>query len=375
MNRILAIARKEFIHIRRDPRLLGMILLMPIFQLFLYSYALSFDIKHLPTAVMDFDHTTMSRQYVNALEQSNYFTVNKSLTTYSEVDKTFESNSDRVVVVIAAGFGDELSAGRQGNVQVLVDGSDANSAALGQAYAGALSRIFGSKVAIAQLQAKGFNTSGAAGLSSNTRTWYNPEGRSASYFVPGLIVVLVTMVTVMQTSITLVREKETGTYEQLVVSPMRRIELMVGKIAPWSLIGAAQIVLISVIGIVAFGIPFRGSPMLLALASLLYVICTLGLGLIVSAVSETIDTATQFAALISFLPTFMLSGYIFPISSMPWLLQAISYLYPARYFIDITRMIFLKGSGFDVMWPDMVALGAFAVIIVSLAASLYRERA
>ena len=375
MNRILAIARKEFIHIIRDPRLLGMILMMPIIQLFLYSYALSFDIKHLPTAVIDFDHTTMSRQYVNTLQQSNYFTVNKTLTSYSEVDKAFESNADRIVVVIAAGFGDELNAGRTGNVQVLVDGSDANSAQLGRGYAGALSNIFGSKVIVAQMQAKGFNTSGAAGLSSYTRTWYNPEGRSAAYFVPGLIVVLVTMVTVMQTSITLVREKENGTYEQLVVSPMKRIELMVGKIAPWSLIGAAQIVIISLVGILAFGIPFRGSALLLAGASLLYVACTLGLGLIVSARSATIDTATQMAALISFLPTFMLSGYIYPLSSLPWVLQALSYLFPARYFMAITRTIFLKGGGMEVLWPDMLALGIFAVSIITLAAGLYRERA
>jgi ABC-2 type transport system permease protein len=375
MNRILAIARKEFIHIIRDPRLLGMILMMPVIQLFLYSYALSFDIKHLPTAVIDFDHTTMSRQYVNTLQQSNYFTVNKTLTSYSEVDKAFESNADRVVVVIAAGFGDELDSGRAGNVQVLVDGSDANSAQLGRGYASALSSIFGSKVVVAQMQAKGFSTAGAAGLSSYTRTWYNPEGRSAAYFVPGLIVVLVTMVTVMQTSITLVREKENGTYEQLVVSPMKRIELMVGKIAPWSLIGAAQIVIISLVGILAFGIPFRGSALLLAGASLLYVACTLGLGLIVSARSATIDTATQMAALISFLPTFMLSGYIYPISSLPWVLQALSYLYPARYFMAITRTIFLKGGGMEVLWPDMLALAIFAVSIVTLAAGLYRERA
>jgi ABC-2 type transport system permease protein len=374
MNRIIAIARKEFIHIVRDPRLLGMILMMPLIQLFLYSYALSFDIKHLPTAVLDFDHTTMSRQYINSLEQSNYFTVNQRLGAYSDVDKAFESNKDRVAVVIGAGFGNELMAGRPGNVQVLVDGSDANSAALGSAYAGALSRVFSSKVLISQMQAKGYNASGATGLSSYTRTWYNPEGRSAAYFVPGLIVVLVTMVTVLQTSITLVREKENGTYEQLVVSPMKRIELMIGKIAPWSLIGAAQIVLISLIGILVFNIPFRGSALLLAGASLLYVTCTLGLGLIVSARAETIDTAAQLAALVSFLPTFMLSGYIYPLSSMPWLLQFLSYFYPARYFMAITRTIFLKGGGLEVLWPDVGALMIFAVAIITLAASLYRER-
>lgn len=375
MNRILAITRKEFIHIIRDPRLLIMILAIPLFQLFLYSYALSFDVKHLPTAVLDFDRTAMSRQYVNALQQSNYFTVNRSLDSYDEVDEAFESNADRVVVVIADGFGNEINAGRTGDVQILVDGSDANSAQLALSYSAALSRIFGSKVVVGQLQAKGYDTSGAASLQAYTRTWYNPEGRSASYFVPGLIVVLVTMVTVLQTANTLVREKENGTYEQLVVSPIKNIELMVGKIAPWALIGALQIVIISLIGILAFHIPFRGSAALLAVASLLYVMCTLGLGLIVSARASSVDSANQLAALVSFLPTFMLSGYVFPLSSMPWILQVLSYFYPARYFMVITRTIFLKGGGLEVLWPDMLALAAFAVGIITLAAALYRERA
>jgi ABC-2 type transport system permease protein len=374
MKRILAIARKEFLHIIRDKRLLGVILIMPLIQLFLYAYALSFDVKHLPTATLDLDHTTTSRQYVNALSQSNYFTVDNVLTSYAQADKAFESNQDKVVVVVSAGFGNDVAAGRAGKVQILVDGSDANSAQIGSAYAGALSRVFGAQVAIGQIQAKGLSTSSASGLTAATRTWYNPEGVSAAYFVPGLIVVLVTMVTVLQTANTLVREKENGTYEQLIVSPIKRIELMVGKIAPWAGIGAAEIIIISVVGILAFQIPFRGSALLLALASVLYVICTLGLGLIVSARATSVDTANQLAALVSFLPTFMLSGFVFPISSMPAFLQFLSYLYPARYFMVITRTVFLKGGSLAVLWPQFAALAVFAVVIVVLAASLYRER-
>jgi len=376
MRRTLAIARKELLHIVRDPRLLGVVLIMPVFQLFLYSYALSFDVKHLPTAVLDLDHSTYSRQYVDALHQSNYFTVNKTLGTYAEADKALESGDDKVVVVVANGFGTDLAAGRAGGVQVLVDGSDANSAQLGSAYASALARIFGGKILVNQFEAKGFNvTAASAGLSANVRTWYNPEGKSASYFVPGLIVVLVTMVTVIQTSTTLVREKENGTYEQLVVSPIRRLELMVGKVAPWALIGALDIILIALIGVLAFGIPFRGSVLIFAIASLLYVTCTLGLGLIVSARATSVDSATQMAGLLSLLPTFMLSGYVFPLSSMPWVLQAISYLYPARYFMTITRTIFLKGGSLAVLLPSLVALAIFASLTIVIAALMYRERA
>jgi len=374
MRRIWAIAQKEFIHIIRDPRLLMVIVAMPLIQMFLYSYALSFDVKNLPTATLDFDRTTQSRQYLDALQQSNYFDVTKTLNSYSEVDNAFESNEDKVVVVVGAGFGNSLSAGRAGNVQILVDGSDANSAQLAQGYSAALSRVYGSKVVVSQVQAKGFSTASVPTLGANTRVWYNPEGKSAAYFVPGLIVVLVTMVMVLQSANTLVKEKENGTYEQLIVSPISKIELMVGKIAPWTLIGALEIVIIASVGILVFNIPFRGSALLLALASLLYVACTLGMGLIISARASSVDTANQLAALIGFLPTFMLSGFIFPISSLPIALQAISFLFPGRYFMVITRTIFLKGGGMEVLWPQMLALTIFAVVMVSLAASMYRER-
>jgi ABC-2 type transport system permease protein len=375
MRRIWAIARKEFIHIIRDPRLLMVILAMPLLQLFLYSYALSFDVKNLPTATLDLDHTTQSRQYLDALQQSNYFAVTQQLGSYSEVDKAFESNSDKVVVVVGNGFGTNLAAGRPGNVQILVDGSDANSAQLGQGYSAALSRVYGSKVMVSQVEAKGFSPATLPSLSARTRVWYNPEGKSAAYYVPGLIVVLVTMVLVLQTANTLVKEKDAGTYEQLIVSPIKKIELMIGKIAPWALIGAIQIIMISTIGIVVFDIPFRGSVLLLALSSLLYVTCALGMGLIISARASSVDSANQLAGLVAFLPTFMLSGFVFPLSSMPWFLQAVSYCFPGRYFMVITRTIFLKGGGMNVLWPQMLALTVFAVAIISLAASMYRERA
>ena len=375
MRRILAIARKEFIHIIRDPRLLMVIMAMPLLQLFLYSYALSFDVKNLPTATMDFDHTVQSREYLDALQQTNYFTVNQTLGSYKEVDKAFESNTDKVVVVVGAGFGNNLSAGRAGNVQILVDGSDANSAQLARGYSAALSRVYGSKVLVTQVEAKGFSTNSLASLSANTRVWYNPEGKSAAYYVPGLIVILVTTVLVLQTANTLVKERENGTYEQLIVSPIKNIELMLGKIAPWAIIGAGQIIMISLIGIFVFGIPFRGSALLLLVTSLLYVSCAMGMGLIISARAASVDTANQMAALIAFLPTLMLSGFIFPISSMPWALRVISYCFPGRYFMVITRTIFLKGGGLEVLWPQVLALAIFAVTIISLAASMYRERA
>ena len=375
MNRVLAIARKEFIHITRDRRLLATILLMPLIQLFLFSYALSFNVKNIPTAVLDQDNSTYSRQYVSALQQSDYFTVNRDLSSMSQVNGVFAQNQANVVVVLSPTFGSDIAAGRLGAVQLLIDGSDPNTAQVAQGYAAALSAVFGGRVAVSRAQAKGVSTSGAAGITPSIRTWYNPEGRSANYFIPGLIVILLTTVTIQQTALTLVREKENGTYEQLVVSPIRRIELMVGKIAPWALIGALEVIIVSAIGIFVFQIPFRGSVLLFALGSLLYVICTLGLGLIVSARASSVETANQLSALLAVLPGFMLSGFIFPIANLPIVLQAVSYIFPTRYFMVITRTIFLKGGSFAVLWPQFAALAVFAVAIIVLAAASYRERA
>lgn len=374
MRRVFAIARKEFLHIARDKRLIGMILVMPLLQLFLYAYALSFDVKYQPTAVLDLDRSAMSRKYMDALSQSNYFEVTKVVNRFGEIDTEMESGRIKAAVVIARGFGDQIARGDMGHVQVLVDGSSPNSAQIGQTYAGSLSRVFSNKILVTQLESKGFQTGSAGGLSAVMRTWYNPEGRSAAYFVPGLIVLLVTLVTVAQTANTLVKEKEDGTYEQLIVSPIRRMELMVGKIAPWALIGLIDVAVIGGVGVFAFNVPFRGSLLLFSIASLLYVICALGIGLVVSARATSVDSANQVAAMVALLPTIMLSGFVFPLGSMPWPLKALSHIFPARYFVVVCRTIFLKGAGLSALWPEYLALIFFAVFFVVLAASLYKER-
>jgi len=374
MRRILAIARKEFLHIIRDKRTLIAVLAMPLLQLFLFAYAVSFDVKDIPTAVLDQDQSALSRQYVSALQQSNYFKITQNLTAMNQVDAVFERSEDTAVVILPPGFGDTIVSGRPGPVQVLIDGSEPNSAQLGQAYATGLSRIYGIRVAVTQAETRGASTP-AGGLSALVRVWYNPEGSSSAYLVPGLIVLLLTITTVQQTANTLVREKEQGTYEQLVVSPIRRIELMVGKVMPWAAIAALQVIVISGIGLLVFGIPFRGSVGLFAVSSVLFVICALGLGLVVSARASSIETANQMAMMISFLPAFMLSGFVFPLSSIPPVLQFVSYLFPGRYFMVITRTIFLKGGGLDVLWPEIAGLAIYAVVMLVLSSLLYRERA
>jgi ABC-2 type transport system permease protein len=375
VRRILAIARKEFLHIIRDKRTLIAILVMPLLQLFLFAYAVSFDVKDIPTAVLDQDNSAYSRQYVSALQQSNYFKVTQNLDAMSEVDGVFARSEDIAVVILPPGFGDAVTAGRPGSVQVLIDGSEPNSAQLGQAYATGLSRVFGAKIAISEAQTKGASAGAQGGITGRMRVWYNAEGSSSAYLIPGLIVLLITITAVQQTANTLVREKEDGTYEQLVVSPIRRIELMIGKVMPWAFIAAGQVVMITTIGLIAFQVPFRGSVVLFAVSAVLFVICALGLGLLVSARASSIETANQLAMMISFLPAFMLSGFVFPLSSIPPFLQWISYLFPARYFTVITRTIFLKGGGLDVLWPEILSLAIYGVVALVLSALLYRERA
>jgi ABC-2 type transport system permease protein len=374
VRRVFAIARKEFLHIIRDRRTLIAVLAMPLLQLFLFAYAVSFDVKDIPTAVLDQDQSSFSRQYITTLQQSNYFKITQNLGATNEVDGVFARSEDVAVVILPPGFGDAVAAGRRAPVQVLIDGSEPNSAQLGQAYATGLSRVYGFKVALDQAETKGSSMTGG-GLTARTRVWYNPEGSSSAFLVPGLIVLLITITTVQQTANTLVSEKEHGTYEQLIVSPIRRIELMLGKVAPWAFIAAAQVVVISAIGLLVFQIPFRGSVLLFAVSSVLFVLCALGLGLVVSARSSSIESANQLAMMISFLPAFMLSGFIFPLSSIPGVLQFVSYLFPARYFMVVTRTIFLKGGGLEVLWPEVGALAIYAAVVLVLASLLYRERA
>jgi ABC-2 type transport system permease protein len=374
LHRILAIARKELKHITREPRILIGTLGLPIIQLLLFAYALSFDVQHVPTVVLDQDRTTASREYVSTLENSGFFHVVASLERLPDVDSAFLDGEARAAIVVAPGFGNDLSAGRRGQVAVLLDGSEPNSAQLGQAYANALSQVFGRQLAVARVEALGMGAAASAGIQASTRLWYNPDARSAFFLIPGLIVVIIMIVTVQQTATTLVREAEDGTLEQLLVSPVRRWELVLGKISPWALFAAADVVLISLIAVLVFGIPFRGSASLFALGSGLFVLCALAIGLVVSALAKSTGVANLTAMLVSLLPSFMLSGFVFPLANVPKLLQWISYLFPARYMVVIARSMFLKGAGWGVLWPQFAALAAYATIALTIASVAYRRK-
>jgi len=372
--RIGAVVAKEFRHLRRDPRILATVVLMPIIQLLLFAYAISFDVQNVPTIVVDLDQTVASRAYVSRYEASPFFQVVARGATMAEVDPAFERGSAEVAVIIPTGFESSLARGESAQVAVLVDGSAPNSARVAQTYSVALNQSYSQKLTRQWAENQGLDLSSVGMLEPRVRTWYNPERRSSDFLIPALMVVILAIVTVQQTAVTLVRERDLGTQEQLEVSPMRRAELMIGKLLPWTLIAFIEVVAITAIGLLVFAIPLRGSVPALATGSALFVLAALGMGLLISAIAPTMDTANILALLIAFLPSFLLSGFAFALDQIPVALQWLSYAFPARYMVTISRGVFLKGSGFGELWPELAALAVYALVMLVFSSALYGRR-
>lgn len=373
-RRIGAIARKEFIHIRRDPRMLISVLVMPVLQLLLFSYAISFDVRDVPTILLDGDRSAASREYLSAYEQSDFFNVVGRVESAEEIDAAFDRSEARIAVMVKPGFERALARGERGEVSVLVDGSEPNSAQLGQAYSAALNEQIGRETTIEWALRQGLDPTRAGGLEPRIRTWYNPDRRSADFLIPGLMVVIIMIVTIQQTAVTLVKEKDQGTFEQIVVSPVRRGEIMLGKVLPWVVLAWVDMIVISLVGLLVYGIPLRGDVLTFLVAIFLFVLCALAIGLLISARATSPEVANISGLLVSFLPGFMLSGFAFPLNSIPPFLQAVSYAFPGRYMVTVARGVFLKGAGMDVLWPQVAALGLYAAISLTLATLLYSRR-
>jgi len=374
LRRIVAVARKEFIHVSRDWRILVSVLLLPVTQLLLFSYAISFDVRNVPTVILDQDQTATSREFLSHFQQSDFFRVVAHVGSGAEADGYVARSQARVVVVVPPGFGRKVARDGNPSMQVLVDGSEPNSAQLAQTYATALTSMLSQRVTVAWAQNRGLDMSSAGQLQPEIRTWYNPERRSADFLIPGLMVVIIMIVTIQQTAVTLVREKDQGTFEQLTVSPIRRGELMIGKLAPWVALGLIDVVVITLVGVLVFGIPFRGPVLTLALASFAFILCCLSIGLIISSRAPSLETANFLGLMIAFLPGFMLSGFAFPLNSIPKILQWLSYLFPARYMTTIARGVFLKGAGTALLASQIAALVLYAIIGIIVASLLWSRR-
>lgn len=372
--RIIAIARKEFIHIWRDPRMLIAVLILPAMQLFLFAYAISFDVTNVPTVVIDQDRTPASRAYIDSYSASDFFTVTEQLPNVESAYRAFEKSRARIAVIVRPGFARNIARGDKAQVAVLVDGSEPNSAQIGQAVSIALNQSYGSKIQAEWADRQAIDISTLGRLEPQIRTWYNPQRRSTDFLVPGLMVVIIMIVTTQQSAVTLVRERDQGTQEQMLVSPLRRGELMVGKLLPWTLLAFAEMLAITAAALVVFEIPLRGSALFLAVSMAVFVFCSLGLGLIISALAPSMESANIAALMISFLPGFMLSGFAFPLDSIPRVLQWASYAFPGRYMMVISRGVFLKGVGAAEMWDQLAYMVVYAVVTISIASLLAGRR-
>ncbi len=363
IKRIIAITKKEFIHIRRDRRSLILSFMIPIILLVLFGYALSLDVRDIPTTILNYDDSKYSREFISSFSQSGYFTINDYVYDYDELEENIISGKSLVAIVIPPDFSKNLIAGENVQVQTIIDGSSSNKASIANGYIEGITQSFSSNIIADK------NIIGEAGtpLDTDIRIWFNPELESKNFIIPGIIALIMMMISSLLTSQVISKEWENGTMEQLIVSPIKTQELILGKIIPYFIIGILDLAIIVISGRLLFGIPMEGSIILLFALSSLFLIGALSLGITISIIAKSQVLSYQMAMLVSFLPSYILSGLVFPISSMPKIIQYISYLVPAKYFITILRGIFLKGSGFIILSMEVLYLAVFAIIVFIVA--------
>ena len=359
--RLAHIIRKEFLELRQDPRLFGIVIIAPIIQLTMLGYAATTDVRNVPLVVVDQDTSRESRELVSRFDASPSFAVIDGLSSTDEVDEYLDTGRAWMALDIPPGYGERIRAGRPTTVQVVADGTDANSTNVALGYAGTLISSYARELASPSGQPP------APLVSADVRVWFNPQLESKDFMIPGILALLLLVVTTNLSSMSIVREKELGTLEQLNVTPIARWELIVGKMVPYALIGMVDVFLVVLVALLWFEVPFRGSFLLLFAMSLIYLMTTLGLGLFVSTISATQQQAMMTASFFFLIPMVFLSGFVFPIENMPAVIQPVTYLIPLRYFLVILRGIFLKGVGLEILWPDALALLAWGVGILVLA--------
>jgi len=364
MRRLAFLIRKEFQELRRNPRMFPVLFVAPVLQLVVLGYAATTDVKNVPVLFADGDRSAESRRLIARFESSPYFTTAGLVSSVADADTPLERGDAWLVVGIPPGYGRMVQNGEPVRVQILADGSDSNSANTALAYATALVADRAAELADARAPA-GVPRPGA--LDVRIRVWFNPELSSRLFMVPGVLALLLMVITAMLGAMAIVREKELGTLEQLNVTPLRRWELTVGKLLPFAIIGVIDVFLVVGVAVLWFEVPLRGSVVLLLGLSLVYLLCTLGLGLFVSTVSQTQQQAMMTTVFFFMLPMIYLSGFIFPIENMPAAIQPATYLIPLRYYLVIVRGIFLKGVGLEAFWPEALAMLAWGLAVVTLA--------
>jgi ABC-2 type transport system permease protein len=371
-ERVKRMLVKEFIQVLRDPRMKAVIFVMPLVQLIIFGYAVTTDVKHVATTVYDLDNSVASREFVARFRDSGYFDVIEYVNREDRARELVDRGKAQAVIRLNSGFEDDLRAGRTAPVQLILDGTDSNTAGIILAYSSAIAERFSQNVLTERAARLHGHGTTPGGVVLEERAWFNENLESRHFYVPGVMALIVTLITLMLTGMAVVREKEIGTMEQVMVTPIRPLEFTLGKTLPFALIGFADVLLVTGVGVFWFDVPLRGSLTLLFFCTCLYLMTSLGVGLLISTISQTQQQAMM-STFFFYFPAILLSGFMFPIANMPEAIQWLTYLNPLRYFLVILRGIFLKGNGVSVLWPQMAALLVLGLATLVLSSFRFRK--
>jgi ABC-2 type transport system permease protein len=372
-RRTWAVTRKEFIHIFRDPRSLGMGILMPMIMLILFGYALTLDVDRVPIVIWDQNRSTVSRELVSSFLGSRYFSLEGFVESYQEMEEAIDNRRALASLIILPDFSATLASGGKAALQMIVDGSDSNTATIALGYAEGIILGFNQDIALKEIRRKGGRPV-TAPIDFRPRVWFNADLESRNYIIPGLIAVIMMVIAALLTSLTVAREWEQGTMEQLISTPVKAPELILGKLFPYFCIGMFDVLLAVLMGEFLFHIPLRGQVALIFAQAAIFLVGTLSLGLLMSIVTKSQLLASQVAMVATFLPAFLLSGFAYPIRSMPKVLQGISYIIPARYFITLLKGIYLKGVGPRILFLEGIFLVIFSLLMFALAIKKFKKK-
>lgn len=373
LRRARAVAHKEFLHIMRDPRSLGMALALPLLMIILFGYALTLDVDRIPMVVHDASRTPQSRELIDAFRGSRYFRVVAWADRYETIERYINQDQCLMGLVILPTYTRDLLSGRGAEVQLILDGSDSNTASIARGYATAVMLTYNMRLLSHDLNRRS-GGSYAPPVDGRLRIWYNSELKSKNYVVPGLIALILMIISALLTSLTIAREWEMGSMEQLLSTPVRATEIVLGKMSAFFVLGAIDTVLAVVAGVGIFKVPLRGSLLFLAATSCIFLIGALCWGILISAVTRSQLVAYQLGMLSSFLPAFILSGFIFAIENMPAVIQVFTYVFPTRYFVSILKGIFLRGVGMHVLWFEVALLSVYATAVFLIAVRKLRQK-
>jgi ABC-2 type transport system permease protein len=365
LRRLRAVARKEWLHVVRDPRSLILAIGIPMLMLLMFGYALTLDLDRVPFVVWDQGHSVESRDFAARFQATRYFDFRGTVDSYAAVERAIDSREAMLALVLPPDFAARLAAGRAAGVQAIVDGSDSNTAGLALGYTAAVTATFNEQVTLGQVR-RLTGTKPAAALELRPRVWFNADLESRNFIVPGIMAVIMGLIAALLTSLTIAREWERGTMEQLVSTPVKPAELILGKLLPYAGIGLANMVVAVLMTVFLFHVPLRGSVTLLFGVGLIFVVGTLAQGVLISTIARQQLLASQMAMISTFLPAFLLSGFAFAIANMPLPVQGITYLVPARYFVALVKGIYLRGVGLETLWGDAAFLAVFALVVIGV---------